>query len=84
MPTKIALSYNRLLAVVFVAGGILALVAGIYPIGIALLCLGVSFALLGNNTQAWSTAPRWRKAVTLGLQVIAAVLLVAYILTSSK
>lgn len=84
MPTKIALSYNRLLAVVFIAGGILALVAGIYPIGIALLCLGVSFALLGNNTQAWSQAPRWRKAVTLGLQGIAAVLLVAYIITSSK
>ncbi len=84
MPTRIALSYTRLLAIIFVAGGILALVAGVYPIGIALLCLGVSFALLGNNTQAWSQAPRWRKAVTLTLQIVAAILLVAYIVTSSK
>lgn len=84
MPTKIALSYNRLLAAVFVVGGIIALVARVYPIGVALLCLGVSFALLGNNTQAWSQAPRWRKAITMSLQVVAAILLVAYLLTSSK
>lgn len=84
MPTRIALSYNRLLAAVFVVGGIIALVAGVYPIGVALLCLGVSFALLGNNTQAWASAPRWRKTITLVLQAVAAVILVAYLLTSSK
>lgn len=84
MPTRIALSYNRILAVVFVLGGIVALVAHIYPIGVALICLGVSFFLLGNNTQAWASAPRWRKTVTITLQAVAAILLVAYLLTSSK
>lgn len=84
MPTRIALSYNRLLAAVFVVGGIIALVAAVYPIGAVLLCLGISFALLGNNTQAWSEAPRWRKTLTLTLQAVAAITLVAYLLISSK
>lgn len=84
MSSRIAFSYNRILAVVFVLGGIAALVAHIYSIGVALICLGASFFLLGNNTQAWASAPRWRKTATIILQVTAAVLLVAYILTPSK
>lgn len=76
MPTKTALSYNVLLAALFVVIGVTSLLAKSWLLGAGFLCLGVSFLLLGRNSQEWRAGPQWRRAATIVLQVVAAVTIV--------
>lgn len=73
MPTKATLSYNILLAALFIVVGITSLLSKNWLLGGGFLCLGISFLLLGGNSQAWRAGPQWRRAATIVLQVIATV-----------
>ncbi|MGH2517723.1 MAG: hypothetical protein ACRDHP_18910 [Ktedonobacterales bacterium] len=78
MPTKTALSYNVLLAALFVVIGVTSLLSNSpnWFLGIGFLCLSGSFLLLGGNPQAWRAGPQWRRVATVGVQIIAAALIV--------
>lgn len=80
MPLKTALTFNVLVAALFVVIGVTSLLARSWLLGVGFLCLGVSFLLLGANAQAWRNAPQWRRAATIVLQVIAAVAIVTGLL----
>ncbi|HLZ23007.1 MAG TPA: hypothetical protein VKQ30_12880 [Ktedonobacterales bacterium] len=84
MPTKTTLSYNILLAALFVVVGVTSLLSKSWLLGAGFLCLGVSFLLLGGNSQAWRAGPRWRRAATIALQVVAAVTIVIGLVGSWK
>lgn len=80
MSPKTALTFNILLAALFGVIGVTSLLARSWLLGLGFLCLGVSFLLLGANAQTWRSAPQWRRAATIALQVIAAVAIVSGLL----
>lgn len=84
MPTKTSLSFNTLLAALFLVIGVTSLLSKGWLIGAGFLCLGVSFFLLGGNAQAWRDSPPWRRTTTIALQVIAAVAIVSGLIAGWK
>jgi len=71
------LRLSPLFALICFAAGIIAFFSGGFVIGSAMVAIAASFVLIGRGKIAWEELPMWRKNGSIGLQVVAVILIFA-------